>query len=102
MKYPLFWSYQVYLILSELLWLYWVVPESVDWLIGAGRLEEAKAIIENAAKANGREAPVHLFKTATIVLSDIDNTKLLRLRNLFLIYSDQLKWHSGQSTCAFR
>jgi OCT family organic cation transporter-like MFS transporter 4/5 len=58
-----------------LLGLYWVVPESVRWLIGAARLEEAKAIIENAAKANGREAPVHLFKTATKVLTDIDNTK---------------------------
>ena len=58
-----------------LLGLYWVVPESVRWLIGAGRLEEAKAIIENAAKANGREAPVHLFKPATKVSSDLENTK---------------------------
>ena len=64
-----------YIIFSVLLGLYWVVPESVRWLIGAGRLEEAKAIIENAAKANGREAPVHLFKTATIVSSDLENSK---------------------------
>ena len=55
--------------------MYWVVPESVRWLIGAGRLEEAKAIIENAAKANGREAPVHLFKSAAIVSSDLENSK---------------------------
>ena len=60
---------------SVLLGLYWVVPESVRWLIGAGRLEEAKAIIEIAAKANGREAPVHLFKTAALVSSDLENTK---------------------------
>ena len=43
--------------------LYWLVPESVRWLIGAGRLEEAKEIVENAAKANGREVPYHLFKS---------------------------------------
>ena len=58
-----------------LLGLYFVVPESVRWLVGAGRLEEAKKIIENAAKANGRETPVHLFKTATIASSDFENTK---------------------------
>eukprot|EP00090_Calanus_glacialis_P003552 TRINITY_DN1261_c0_g1_i5.p1 TRINITY_DN1261_c0_g1~~TRINITY_DN1261_c0_g1_i5.p1 ORF type:complete len:603 (-),score=150.76 TRINITY_DN1261_c0_g1_i5:95-1903(-) len=64
-----------YLPLLLLLGLYWVVPESVRWLIGAGRLEEAKAIIENAAKANGREVPVHLFKTATIASSELENVK---------------------------
>merc|ERR1719431_1630426 len=64
-----------YLPLLLLLGLYWVVPESVRWLIGAGRLEEAKAIIENASKANGRETPVHLFKTAAIATNDFENTK---------------------------
>ena len=58
-----------------LLGLYWVVPESVRWLIGAGRLEEAEKIIENAAKANGRETPVHLFKTATLDSHNLENTK---------------------------
>merc|ERR1719251_423828 len=61
--------------LLSLLCLYWVVPESVRWLIGAGRLEEAKTIIENASKANGRETPVHLFKTTTIATNDLENTK---------------------------
>jgi len=64
-----------YLPLILLLGLYWVVPESVRWLIGAGRLEEAKVIIENAAKANGRETPVHLFKTATAAARNVENTK---------------------------
>ena len=57
-----------------LLGLYWVVPESVRWLIGAGRLEEAEKIIENAAKANGRETPVHLFKTAKLASHDLEIT----------------------------
>jgi len=64
-----------YLPLLLLLGLYWIVPESVRWLIGAGRLEEAQKIIENAAKANGRETPVHLFKTAAIAASDLENRK---------------------------
>jgi hypothetical protein len=49
-------------IVLVLLGLYWLVPESPRWLIGSGRLEEAKQIIEKAAKANGRETPTHLFK----------------------------------------
>jgi len=64
-----------YLPLLSLIGLYWVVPESVRWLIGQGRLEEAQAIIENASKANGRDTPVHLFKSATIAASDLENTK---------------------------
>ena len=60
--------------LLALLGLYWIVPESVRWLIGVGRLEEAKKIIENAAKANGRETPVHLFKAATIASYDSEIT----------------------------
>ena len=58
-----------------LLGLYWIVPESVRWLIGAGRLEEAQKIIENAAKANGRETPVHLFKAAALTENDLENRK---------------------------
>eukprot|EP00092_Neocalanus_flemingeri_P041716 GFUD01045437.1.p1 GENE.GFUD01045437.1~~GFUD01045437.1.p1 ORF type:complete len:591 (+),score=155.94 GFUD01045437.1:56-1828(+) len=64
-----------YLPLLLLLGLYWVVPESVRWLIGAGRLEEAKEIIENAAKANGKKTPVHLFKTAAIASNNLENAK---------------------------
>ena len=42
--------------------IYWVVPESVRWLTGAGRLDEAEKIIENASKANGIENPLHGHK----------------------------------------
>ena len=69
------WKIFHFLTFVVLLGLYWVVPESVRWLIGAGRLEEAKVIIENAAKANGRETPVHLFKTATVAARNVENTK---------------------------
>ena len=41
-----------------------MVPESVRWLIGAGRIEEATYIIANAAKVNERESPAHLFKAS--------------------------------------
>jgi len=85
-----------------LLGLYWVVPESVRWLIGAGKLEDVKKIVEDAAKANGREVPVHLLKAATIVYADktknvkksegkvtvIDlfNTKKMALRTVNMYY----------------
>jgi len=60
--------------LLSLLVLYWVVPESVRWLIGAGRLEEAKTIIKNASKVNGREIPFYLLKTAAVATNDFENT----------------------------
>jgi len=56
-----------YLPLVVLLSLYWLVPESPRWLIGAGKLEEAKTIIRKAASVNGREVPEHLLKEADMV-----------------------------------
>ena len=49
-----------------MLGLYWVIPESVRWLIGNGRLEEAKEIIEVAARENKQLVPHHLYKKAEI------------------------------------
>ena len=49
-----------------MLGLYWVIPESVRWLIGKGRLEEAKEIIEVAARENKQLVPHHLYKKAEI------------------------------------
>ena len=53
-------------LISALLGLYWVIPESVRWLIGNGRLEEAKEIIEVAARENKQLVPHHLYKKAEI------------------------------------
>jgi len=55
-----------YLPLLGLVGLWWVVPESVRWLVGAGRLQEAATIIRSAAKVNGHEAPEHLLKAADL------------------------------------
>ena len=49
-----------------LLGLYFLVPESVRWLIGAGKMEEAKKIIREAARVNGKEVPEHLLKAADL------------------------------------
>jgi len=64
-----------YLPVLALLGLYFVVPESVRWLIGAGRLEEAKEIIREAARANGREVPEHLLKAADLYSANEDANK---------------------------
>ena len=45
------------------------------WLIGAGRIEEAKHIIENASKTNGRETPHHLFQAVNKASSGLETIK---------------------------
>jgi len=51
-----------YLPILALMGLYFTVPESVRWLIGQGRVEDAKKIIREASKVNKKECPEHLFK----------------------------------------
>ena len=55
-----------------LLGLYFIVPESVRWLIGAGRIEEAKVIIREAARVNTRDSPEHLLKAADLYSTNED------------------------------
>ncbi|KAG9490798.1 hypothetical protein GDO78_006238 [Eleutherodactylus coqui] len=50
--------------------LWWIIPESPQWLIAQGRVEEAEAIIRKAAKQNKVSAPTVIFKTA-----ELDETK---------------------------
>ena len=53
-----------------------MVPESVRWLIGAGRIEEATDIIANAAKVNERESPAHLFKASMTAPKSHESTEV--------------------------
>ena len=49
------------------------MPESVRWLLSNGRIEEAKKVIELAAKTNRKQIPHHLIKEAD--LSEIELNK---------------------------
>eukprot|EP00090_Calanus_glacialis_P039501 TRINITY_DN68771_c0_g1_i1.p1 TRINITY_DN68771_c0_g1~~TRINITY_DN68771_c0_g1_i1.p1 ORF type:complete len:611 (-),score=103.55 TRINITY_DN68771_c0_g1_i1:27-1859(-) len=66
-----------YLPVLALLGLYFVVPESVRWLIGAGKIEEAKKIIRDAARVNGKEVPEHLLKAADLYSAKVEANKAL-------------------------
>ncbi|XP_077122076.1 solute carrier family 22 member 4-like [Ranitomeya variabilis] len=67
--------------------LWWIIPESPQWLITQGRVEEAEAIIRKAAKQNKITAPAIIFKTA-----ELDDTRLRHnRRHTFL---DLLKTHN--------
>ncbi|XP_063784263.1 solute carrier family 22 member 4-like [Pseudophryne corroboree] len=67
--------------------LWWIIPESPQWLISQGRIEEAEAIIRKAAKFNKISAPAVIFKTAELDDKENSNKRhtiidLVKTRNI--------------------
>ncbi|KAJ8985369.1 hypothetical protein NQ317_008403 [Molorchus minor] len=78
--------------------LWWILPESPRWLLAMGRTQEVMAILERAAKANGRQLPPNLDKqllpdssdepTEDVNVLDLFKTAQMRKKTicLFLIW----------------
>nr|XP_019952664.1 PREDICTED: solute carrier family 22 member 5-like isoform X1 [Paralichthys olivaceus] len=74
--------------------LWWFIPESPRWLITQGRVEEAEAIVRDAARKNKVEAPSVIFKQSqrqgmpqfkTYTMLDILKSKNIRCITLMCL-----------------
>ncbi len=66
-------------ILFVCLFIHSFIPESVRWLLKKGRLTEARKILSNVARLNGKEMPDEKFD----LTSDEQNERLGDFRDLF-------------------
>uniref|UniRef100_A0A7N8YJH2 Solute carrier family 22 member 5 n=1 Tax=Mastacembelus armatus TaxID=205130 RepID=A0A7N8YJH2_9TELE len=68
--------------------LWWFIPESPRWLITQGRVEEAEAIIRDAARKNKVEAPPVIFKETGVskkfTMLDVLKSKNIRCITLMM------------------
>ncbi|XP_046393817.1 organic cation transporter protein-like [Ischnura elegans] len=63
---------------------WWIIPESVRWLLTKGRVDEVKVLLNKAAKENKVEIPEELFKKITEEkVDEEDNTQRHSLLDLF-------------------
>lgn len=69
--------------------LWWIIPESPQWLISQGRIEEAEAIVRKAAKLNKVSAPAVIFKA--VELDDIKQRQNKRHTILDLIKTHNVR-----------
>ncbi|GFS14262.1 organic cation transporter protein [Elysia marginata] len=57
-----------------LLSLYWFLPESPRWLLTQGRVQEAKAVLEKVAEANGKTLPTNVLEIMSKTEKDKEET----------------------------
>lgn len=79
--------------------LFFVVPESVRWMISKGRIAEARHAIKKVAEVNGRQIPHHLLYPSNVsgmkmessaepvpTIADLFKTRTIALRSLNMFY----------------